>query len=693
MYYLNRMLSFVLILTSCVWAQMIVKNSTNTELVRITEEGKMGIGTSDPAAWLTIKPTIRIGPDAAPNLDAPLSAPDHVQLLLNDDSNYEAAYLVAGKQRTTVPYGYLALATQNEIGGWSESVRLTSYGLGIGTTKPLSSLSVKGGAAIGSTYGDGMQVPASGLIVEGNVGFGITNPGSYKLYVAGSARVNSLNINGQYTFPTADGSAGYVLKTNGSGTVSWQQDNTGGSGGDDDWTMPTSPSDVMYANTARTKVGIGTNSPTAQLDLNGATSTLSSLRIRAGSTPTTLNTGDLWHASADNRLYFRAGTTTLDITGDIRGVTAGTGLSGGGSGGTVTLNVGDGAGISVGVDVVSVNVDNATIGINGSDQLYVMGLPSGDGDYIWNQTAANQTAGFRISGTGRANTSFQSPVYSRADAGTVAIRPNSNSTTAIQLQNAGGASIVNVDATNQRVGIGTDTPTSKFHVKDGAALIENGWLTLSYASFPAHINVSGDDPAENHTYSVLNLYDNNLDNEQIWYLGHKRRTGMSQQEHALHIGFHRYWDTDSRLGIAITTGAEESPAAPRVGIGTALPRGRLDVNGSIYANLASGTGTGVVISGGQLLIHNSSERFKENIEPLQSRFENILNAQPISFTYKQTKQRSIGYLAEEFDRLGLKDLVNYENGQPQSISYDKISIYLLEMIKTMKAEIEELRSR
>ncbi|MDW8274736.1 MAG: hypothetical protein RMJ53_10950, partial [Chitinophagales bacterium] len=94
---------------------------------------------------------------------------------------------------------------------------------------------------------------------------------------------------------------------------------------------------------------------------------------------------------------------------------------------------------------------------------------SGDasGSFIRNQNAVDQTANFRISGIGRANTSFQSPVYTRADAGTVAIRPNTNSTTAIQLQNSGGSSIMNVDATNNRVGIGTTAPVTALHVGPG----------------------------------------------------------------------------------------------------------------------------------------------------------------------------------------------------------------------------------
>lgn len=44
------------------------------------------------------------------------------------------------------------------------------------------------------------------------------------------------------------------------------------------------------------------------------------------------------------------------------------------------------------------------------------------------------------------------------------LRPSSNSITAIQLQNAGGASVLNVDTTNNSVGIGTTAPTSRLQV-------------------------------------------------------------------------------------------------------------------------------------------------------------------------------------------------------------------------------------
>ena len=69
-----------------------------------------------------------------------------------------------------------------------------------------------------------------------------------------------------------------------------------------------------------------------------------------------------------------AGSLTIDadLTGDIEGVTAGDGLTGGGSSGTPTVNVGAGTGISVAADSVSVDMtafdtDNLS---EGSSNLY-----------------------------------------------------------------------------------------------------------------------------------------------------------------------------------------------------------------------------------------------------------------------------------------------------------------------------------
>ena len=64
-----------------------------------------------------------------------------------------------------------------------------------------------------------------------------------------------------------------------------------------------------------------------------------------------------------------AGTLTLDadLTGDIEGVTAGAGLTGGGTSGTVTVNVVGGDGITANADEIEVTVDGSTVELSATD--------------------------------------------------------------------------------------------------------------------------------------------------------------------------------------------------------------------------------------------------------------------------------------------------------------------------------------
>lgn len=64
-----------------------------------------------------------------------------------------------------------------------------------------------------------------------------------------------------------------------------------------------------------------------------------------------------------------AGTLTIDadLTGDIEGVTAGAGLTGGGTSGTPTINVVGGDGITANADEVEVTVDGSTIELSATD--------------------------------------------------------------------------------------------------------------------------------------------------------------------------------------------------------------------------------------------------------------------------------------------------------------------------------------
>jgi len=109
--------------------------------------------------------------------------------------------------------------------------------------------------------------------------------------------------------------------------------------------------------------------------------------------------------------------------------------------------------------------------------------------------------------------------------------------------------------------------------------------------------------------------------------------------------------------------------------------------------------TGGVGIGGQLtavdIVETSSIALKENIEPIENGLSSILALKGVTYNRKADENKDIesGLIAEWTEEV-LPDLVTRDtDGNVVGIKYTKLTAYLIEAVKSLKLEIDELKNK
>lgn len=115
-----------------------------------------------------------------------------------------------------------------------------------------------------------------------------------------------------------------------------------------------------------------------------------------------------------------------------------------------------------------------------------------------------------------------------------------------------------------------------------------------------------------------------------------------------------------------------------------------------YNNQVSSARALLINSAGDFGNSTSTRRHKREITPYKINSNNLLKLQVKQYKYIESidpeQKLQHGFIAEEAQALGLNELIQFDSqGIPDYFAYEKLPIFLLQLVQELKAEIDQLK--
>jgi hypothetical protein len=115
----------------------------------------------------------------------------------------------------------------------------------------------------------------------------------------------------------------------------------------------------------------------------------------------------------------------------------------------------------------------------------------------------------------------------------------------------------------------------------------------------------------------------------------------------------------------------------------------------LYGNIGTGAGTNAIkynTTSKELTYDTSSARYKDNIRDSVYGLDAVMALRSTMFEYKKEQRTDVGLIAEEVD-LVIPELVGKNSeGQPDSVSYDRMVSVLVKAIQELKTEFDAYKA-
>ena len=223
-----------------------------------------------------------------------------------------------------------------------------------------------------------------------------------------------------------------------------------------------------------------------------------------------------------------------------------------------------------------------------------------------------------------------------------------------------------------------DSDTNYVKLKAPAALGANYTLTFPSADGSSGQVLSTDGSGSlSWASTALTVTDRSSADNNTYYVAMSDQSSGSEDTLSIATGRLTFVPNPGRLSAAELR-ATASTASSSTSSGALVVTGGVGVGGQVTA---------------VTIVETSSIALKENINPITNGLDSILQLKGVTYDRLDTKEHESGLIAEWTENVVPELVTRDESNNVVGIKYTKLTAYLIEAIKSLKAEIDELKGR